>query len=104
LTHQEPRDAAVPASISCYRVEHRAGDEVVVLGYLEGVAPHHTILVPFVSTLLHHGAGGQLVLIDTATGAVVARRRVRPFGDKGGDPFRWSGNRGRRGAERPRRF
>ena len=74
-----------------YRVEHRAGDRVRPLGELRGVPAHHATLDPFVSMLLRDGDGGEVVLVDTATGAVVARRRVRPFPAKPGDRFRPAG-------------
>jgi len=46
---------------------------------LTDVAPHHATLVPFVSDLLRHGAGGELLLIDVVSGMTVARRSVAPF-------------------------
>jgi hypothetical protein len=81
--------SATPAR---YRVEHRTGDEIDLLGCLEGVSPHHATLDPFVSCLLRRGLGGELRLVDDATGAVVARRRVRPFRTKAGDRFRQLGD------------
>ena len=75
-----------------YRVEHHAGGAVALLGSLEGVSAHHTTLDPFVSVLLRRGQAGRVVLVDTATDAVVARRQVRPFRSKAGDRFRQFGD------------
>jgi hypothetical protein len=71
-----------------YRVEHRDGPRLRVLGELVGVPAHPATLDPFVSTLLRAGDGGELRLVDAATGAVVARRRVVPFRSKAGTRFR----------------
>src|SRR5215212_10002263 len=62
-----------------YRVEHRTRHVAVRLGDLEGAIPNRTTLDPFVGFLLQRGLGGQVVLVDAATGTVVVRRRVRPF-------------------------
>jgi hypothetical protein len=71
-----------------YRVEHRDGDAVSLLGCLEGVSPHPATLDPFVSALLRRGLNGQVLLVDDATGAVAARRTVRPFRSQARDRFR----------------
>jgi hypothetical protein len=83
---------ASPPTAPRYRVEHRARGAVALLGVLEGVFPHHATLDPFVSYLLHRGQDGRVVLVDEATGAVVARRRVNPFRSKAGDRFRQLGD------------
>ncbi len=62
-----------------FRVElHRAGQPPAALGRTAGVAAHHTSLVPYIGRLRLNGdtASGQLVLLDDATGAVVARRHL----------------------------
>jgi hypothetical protein len=62
-----------------YRVVYRDGERTRVLGRLpaEG-APTHYTLDPFLSRLLLAGVeDGELLLVDAATGRVVARRAVR---------------------------
>ena len=62
-----------------YRVEHHAGDQVRALARIPDVYAHHTTLTPFRSRLLLAGIReGELVLIDEATGAIVACCPVRP--------------------------
>lgn len=61
-----------------YRVEHATDDAVHGLGLLIDGVRHHRALDPFLSRLLHAGEAGELRLVDTATGEVAARRRVRP--------------------------
>ena len=59
-----------------YRVEHWVGDVRVVLGRIAGAA-HHTTLAPFASHLRLAGhTTGALVLVDEASGTIVARRRL----------------------------
>jgi hypothetical protein len=77
-----------PTRPKTYRVEHHEHGQVQTLGQLTGVAPHHATLEIFVGDLLRRGAGGMLLLIDETTGAVVARRQVRPFASKPRDRFR----------------
>jgi hypothetical protein len=77
-----------PRPTTRHRVEYHVRDTVRCLGHLWDVPPHHVTLDPFVSQLLLRGAEGQLQLIDEATGAVVARRTVRPFTSKARDRFR----------------
>ena len=74
--------------MATYRVEYRAEGTVRVLGELRDVPAHHATLTPFVSPLLRGGAEGQLLLVDVATNAVVARRTVQPYSAKAGDRFR----------------
>jgi hypothetical protein len=71
-----------------YRVEHREHGQVEVLGQLTGVSPHHASLEIYVGELIRRGADGLLVLIDEATGDVVARRRVHPSVSDPRDRFR----------------
>jgi len=61
------------------RVEHRTVKGVAVL-HAGGVHyAHHRALEPYASYLALGGVSdGDLVLIDEATGAVLARRRVAP--------------------------
>ncbi len=61
-----------------FRVEHREAGAVSILGEMHGVPAHHATLAPFVSSLLHDGLGGELVLVDELSGLIVARRHVRP--------------------------
>jgi hypothetical protein len=62
-----------------YRVEHHAAGEIRVLGGLMNVPANFWSLDLFVGPLLREGAGGELRLVDEASGAVAARRMVRPF-------------------------
>ena len=55
-----------------YRIEHRQGDRVAVLGHADGWSS--TLLAPYAARLLADRATGEVVLIEQATGAVVARR------------------------------
>jgi hypothetical protein len=58
-------------------VEHWEGERVAVLGAVEGVVAHFTALDPFLAAM-PAGRAGVVVLIDEATGAVVARRHLEP--------------------------
>ena len=71
-----PTPTRAPAAPRTYRVEHRTREGTAVLGQLSGAFPHHATLTPFVARLQAERAGGQLVLVDEATGAVVARRNL----------------------------
>ena len=66
------------AVIGGYRVEVRVGNRTAVLAVLDGATvAHHSSLAPFVSRLRLEGLmAGEVVLIDRATGTVVARRRL----------------------------
>ncbi len=59
-----------------YRIEHRVGNRVTVLGRVADVTRHVSTLDPWLSRLLLEGAAGELVLIEEATGAVIARRSL----------------------------
>jgi hypothetical protein len=68
-----------------FRVEHRGiGTETIVLARIRNVFAHHDTLTQFVSRLLNEcGTGslaGELVLVDDATEAVLARRDLRRAG------------------------
>ena len=66
------------------RVEHRTAAGVTVL-HAGGVHyAQHATLEPYLAILLLGGAAdGELLLVDEATGAVVARRRVAPLHRRG---------------------
>ena len=69
------------APLRRYRVEHRDGGTGAVLARVEGVPAHHQTLAPFAAQLRLAAGGeaaGTLVLVDEASGRVVARRRVAP--------------------------
>jgi hypothetical protein len=62
-----------------HAVEHRDGERGRPLGWVPDAFPHHSTLQLFLSwLLLDEGGGGQLVLVDEATGEVAARRAVGP--------------------------
>jgi hypothetical protein len=68
-----------------FRVEHRGiGAETVVLAKIRNVFAHHDTLTQYVSRLLNEcgsaSLAGELVLIDDATEAVLARRDLRRAG------------------------
>ena len=62
-----------------FRVEYRrAGEHPIVLATIQNVFPHHDTLTQYVSRLLGERGEellrGELVLVDHATGSVLARR------------------------------
>jgi hypothetical protein len=59
-----------------YRIEHRTGDAVAVLGYTTATHARQADLSEHASRLMAAGATGELVLVDEATGKDVARRRL----------------------------
>jgi hypothetical protein len=60
-----------------FRIELHADGEAVFLANVLDVFAHHATLVPYATKLRQAGCShGELVLIDGATGRVVARRRV----------------------------
>jgi hypothetical protein len=74
-----PAEAEAEAPLRWHAVEHRDGGRVRPLGRVTGVFPHHSALRPFLSRLLlDGGSGGELVLVDEATGRIAARRTVGP--------------------------
>jgi hypothetical protein len=62
-----------------YRIEHRERGRVTLIAQVTGVPPHFRSLDLYVSRLLQQGAHGELRMVDTTTGAIVARRQIRPF-------------------------
>ena len=62
--------------VTAYRIEHRIGNRVEVLGYADGWSS--TMLAPFAVRLLADHATGELLLVEQATGTVVARRYLWP--------------------------
>jgi hypothetical protein len=77
-----------PVEPRLFRVDHHDGDGVRAIAAVADVPPHHASLEPYVSRLLRDGADGELLLVDAVTGAVVARRAIRPYRSKSQDRFR----------------
>ena len=63
---------------AAYRVEHRRGDAVAVLGETDDPLARHTLLGPLAVRLLDVGAEGSLLLVEQETGEVIARRALHP--------------------------
>jgi hypothetical protein len=59
-----------------YRIEHRSGDTITVLGRTTAAHARQADLSEHAARLMASGATGELVLIDEATGEDVARRRL----------------------------
>jgi hypothetical protein len=59
-----------------YRIEHRTGDDVTVLGHTTATRARQADLSEHASRLMATGATGELVLVDDVTGEDVARRRL----------------------------
>ncbi len=59
-----------------YRVEHRQAHRSKVLAVLTNAKPSSRALDLFVSHLVYDGKRGWAVLVDDATGFVIARRRI----------------------------
>jgi hypothetical protein len=59
-----------------YRIEHRDGQTVTVLGRTSATRARQADLSEHAARLMATGASGELVLIDEATGDDVARRRL----------------------------
>lgn len=87
--------AAAAASISdhqtqspgpTYRIEHRTGDAVTVLGHTTASHARQSDLSEHASRLMAAGATGELVLVDEATGEDVARRRLLATPDDASRP------------------
>lgn len=79
--YQEQPDEAVG---STYRVEHWTGDDVRVLGHTSAARARQADLSTHAGRLMAEGATGELVLIDEATGEIVARRYLRPEAEDAG--------------------
>ncbi len=73
---------------SAYRIEHRRGDAVAVLAYTDDPLAQHSVLAPLAVQLVDVGATGTLVLIEEASGDVLARRALHPDGDGSRGPTR----------------
>ena len=71
------------ASPPAYRIEHRLGDAVAVVGFSDDLFSQYTALPPLAVRLLDVGASGVLLLVEQATGEVFARRALHPDGDGG---------------------
>ncbi|MDP9364264.1 MAG: hypothetical protein M3Q10_08580 [Chloroflexota bacterium] len=61
-----------------YRVEHRRGDAVAVLGETDDPLARYTVLGSLAARLIDAGAEGMLLLVEQETGDVVARRALHP--------------------------
>ena len=59
-----------------YRVEFRQAYQTRVLAPHLDAKPNNRSLDPFVSRLKHEGKTGEVLLIERATGTVVARQKV----------------------------
>lgn len=73
-----------------YRLEHRSGESVAVLGRTVAAHACQTDVSEHAARLMAVGASGELVLVDEATGEDVARRRL--LSARGDDPNRPSEN------------
>jgi hypothetical protein len=73
---QVVHDHQSQASGTCYRIEHRTGDAIAVLGHTASAYARQVDLSEHASRLMATGATGELVLVDEATGEDVARRRL----------------------------
>ncbi len=67
---------------SAYRIEHRCGDAAAVLGYTDDPLAQHSVLAPLAVRLVDAGATGALLLIEEASGDVLARRALHSSGDR----------------------
>jgi hypothetical protein len=61
-----------------YRIEHRTGGDVVVVGYSDAADARQAELSECAADLTISGATGELVLVDVAHREDVARRYLRP--------------------------
>jgi hypothetical protein len=59
-----------------YRIEHRSGDAITVLGHTTAGHARQSDLSEHASRLMATGATGELVLVDESSGEDVARRRL----------------------------
>ena len=64
-----------------YRIEHRRGDAVAVVGYSDDPFAQYTALPLLAIRLLDAGARGVLLLVEQTTGDILARRTLHPDGD-----------------------
>jgi len=79
-----PLDPTPPAAsvAATYRIEHRSGDAVAVLGYSDDPFAPYTALPPIAMRLIDLGATGVILLVAQATGDVLARRALYPVPDR----------------------
>jgi hypothetical protein len=73
------------------RIEHRTEGETHLLGHTDAPAAAQAALSARAMQLIASGATGELVLVDEATGEVVARRSLQP--EHGADGQRGAGRR-----------
>ena len=60
-----------------YRIEHRViGGDPVVLGYSNDPLARMTVLEPYAHDLLDRRLGGELVLVEQASGNIVCHRPI----------------------------
>ena len=62
--------------MSTYRVEHRTAEGTTVVARTSDVYARQEELSQHAARLMRHGATGELVLVDEATGQDVARRTL----------------------------
>lgn len=74
------------AAVRTYRLEHRSETGVVVIGHTTAGDARQAELSAHAARLIAAGEMGELVLVDEATGAVVARRRLRTAPGAGEHP------------------
>jgi hypothetical protein len=72
------RDHQTRTGDPTYRIEHRTGAAVAVLGHTTAIHARQEDLSAHAARLMAEGATGELVLVDEATGEDVARRRLLP--------------------------
>ncbi len=65
-----------------YRIEHRSAGRCTVVGTSDDPVARIDVLEPIADMLLDRNLGGDLLLIEEATGTVVARRPVWLPGDE----------------------
>lgn len=70
------RDHQTQTDGPTYRIEHRSGETVAVLGRTTAAHARQSDLSEHAARLMASGATGELVLIDESTGQDVARRRL----------------------------
>jgi hypothetical protein len=80
------RDHQTRTGGSTYRIEHRSGDTVAVLGRTTAARACLADLSEHAARLMAVGATGELVLVDEATGEDVARRRLLSVAGDESDP------------------
>ena len=64
--------------MTTYRIEHQSEAGRVVVGHTDAPAAAQAALSARAMQLIAEGATGELVLVDEATGAEVARRTLHP--------------------------